>query len=68
MLEADAEVNTADTKKRSPLHYSVNCTTGGFETLTEVEDLLIKYGANTVALDLHERIPLHYGFVKMGNR
>ena len=61
-------MDLADNKRRSPLHYSVNTTTGGFETLTEVEDLLIKYDANTTALDLHSRVPLHYAFVKMNNR
>ena len=68
LLEGGADVNSADEKQRTALHYSVNCTTGGFETLTEVEDVLIKYGANTVAQDLHKRIPLHYAFVKMGDR
>ena len=68
LLEAGAGVNTADIKQRTPLHYCVNCTTGGFETITEVEDLLIKYGANTTDLDLHSRIPLHYAFVKMHGR
>lgn len=68
LLEAGANVNTVDTKQRTPLHYAVNGNTGDFETLTEVEDLLIKYGANTTALDLHNRIPLHYAFVKMHGR
>ena len=67
LLDGGADVNSADKKQRTPLHYSINCTTGGFETITEVEDLLTKYGANTVALDLHNRIPLHYAFVKMNN-
>ena len=67
LLAGGADVNSSDKKQRTPLHYSVNFTTGGFETITEVEDLLIKYGANTVALDLHNRIPLHYAFVKMNN-
>lgn len=68
LLESGADVNSADHKQRNCLHYSVNCTTGGFETITEVEDVLIKYGANTVALDLHNRIPLHYAFVKMNSK
>ena len=68
LLEAGADVNTSDNQKRTPLHYAVNSTTGDFETLTEVEDLLIKYEANTTALDLHNRIPLYYAFVKMRGR
>lgn len=68
LLEAGADVNSADGKQRTPLHYSVNCTTGGFETITDVENLLIKYGADTTTLDLHRRIPLHYAFVKMNGR
>lgn len=68
LLEAGADVNSSDEQKRTPLHYAVNSTTGDFETLTEVEDLLIKYGADTTALDLHNRFPLYYAFVKMRGR
>jgi ankyrin repeat protein len=66
LLEAEAQVNSADNKGRSVLHYAVNNTTGGFETLTDLEDLLLKYGANTTTRDCRGRLPLHYAFVKIG--
>ncbi|XP_048584119.1 poly [ADP-ribose] polymerase tankyrase isoform X2 [Nematostella vectensis] len=65
LLEAGAHVNTADSHARTPLHYAVNATTGGFESLTETEDLVIKHGGDIAAQDIKGRILLHYAFVKL---
>ena len=59
-------MDATDCNKRTALHYAVDTTTGGYEVVMEVEDLLIRHGADCGAVDIRGRIPLHYAFIKLG--
>lgn len=43
-------------------------TTAGADASFEIEDFLLKKGANVNKRDNHGRVPLHYAFLKTGNQ
>jgi receptor-interacting serine/threonine-protein kinase 4 len=66
LIKAGAKVNACDKKQRTPLHLAVNGNAGGSDSSTAMELLLLEHGANPMAADCRNRIPLHYVFTKIG--
>ena len=66
VLDAGANVNMTNGKKRTPLHLAVNANHGGADASSELPEFLIEKGADVFALDIRGRLPLHYVFVKIG--
>ncbi|XP_064623807.1 poly [ADP-ribose] polymerase tankyrase-like [Lineus longissimus] len=67
LLDAKADVNALNNRKRTPLHLAVNANSGSTNETTDVEELLLEKGADIFARDVRGRVPLHYTFVKIGN-
>jgi len=66
LIQAGANVNACNGKKRTPLHFAVNSNMGGANSSTAMEQLLLDNGADIMAVDCRGRLPLHYVFVKIG--
>ena len=66
LIEAGADINASDNSKRTPLHYLVNESSGSYDALTEVAELMLKNGANPCAIDEMGRMPIFYAFCKLG--
>lgn len=62
-----ADVNWLDGKKRNCLHHAVNMSSATADATFETEQLLIELGVNINQRDHHNRTPLHYAFVKIGD-
>lgn len=67
MVESGANVNYLDSKKRNALHWAVNNSSEGSDASNELENFLLSSGCDPLALDINNRVPLHYAFVKIGN-
>lgn len=67
MVESGADVNYLDSKKRNALHWAVNNSSEGSDASNELENFLMSSGCDPLALDVNNRVPLHYAFVKIGN-
>ena len=66
LIASGADVNSLDFQNRSPLHYLVSTSSGGYEVLTEIEELLISHGADLFTVDCDGKLPLFYSFCKLG--
>ena len=62
-----ADINWLDGKKRNCLHHAVNMSSATADATFETEQLLIELGVNINQRDHHNRTPLHYAFVKIGD-
>ena len=67
LVESGADVNYLDSKKRNALHWAVNNSSEGSDASNELENFLMSAGCDPLALDINNRVPLHYAFVKIGN-
>ena len=65
LIAAGAGVNLVDQNNRTPLHYLIDASSGGYEVLTEVEEFLLLNGADPCAVDCDGRMPLFYSFYKL---
>ena len=66
LVASGADVNSRDIHDRTPLHYMINTSSGGYEVLTEMEEVLILNGADLFAVDSDGKMPLFYSFSKLG--
>lgn len=66
LLKAGAAINVCDHKGRSPLHLAVNFNPGDANCSVQMEQFLMDRGADPLARDWLQRLPLHYVFVKIG--
>ncbi|GAB1609603.1 poly [ADP-ribose] polymerase tankyrase-like isoform X2 [Argonauta hians] len=62
LKEAGAKVNAVDCDGLTPLHCAVKNNAGQLDTNIDLEELLIKYGADVYAKDKKNRLSLHYAF------
>ena len=60
------QTNPRDRRQRTPLHIAANAITATADVSTESMEHLLAAGADTAAVDLRGRTPLHYLFVKIG--
>jgi len=61
-----ADPNKKDKKGRTCLHLAINNSCPTIDSTSELENLLLDYGADVNAIDNRGRCPLHYAFVKIG--
>ena len=66
LVASGADINSRDIHDRTPLHYMINTSSGGYEVLTEMEEVLILNGADLFAVDSDGKMPLFYSFSKLG--
>jgi len=66
LLGYGAELDPADHRQRTPLHLVANKSTASEDESKELEQFLIRKGANLFLTDVRGRLPLHYLFVKIG--
>ena len=50
------------------MHHAINNVNSNADVSFELEALLIRYGVKITSLDVRNRIPLHYAFIKIGKR
>lgn len=62
-----ANINQIDQKGRNLLHHAVNLSSATADASFETEQLLLDLGVEINQKDHHNRTPLHYAFVKIGN-
>ena len=67
LIENKANINFLDVKKRNALHWAVNNATKGSDASNELENYILSHGCDPLALDINNRTPLHYAFVKIGS-
>ena len=67
MVEHGADINYCDPSGRNCLHWAVNSSDTGSDASNEIENYLLKMKVDYNKKDKHDRIPLHYAFVKIGN-
>lgn len=65
LTEAGANVNALDSKGLTPLHCAVKHNTGELDSSTDMEELLIRIGADVFLKDKRKCLPLHYAFGDM---
>ncbi|XP_052767208.1 poly [ADP-ribose] polymerase tankyrase-like isoform X2 [Mya arenaria] len=64
LLEAGADINMG---KFTALHAAVLANTGKANASTELEEFLLARGANVLARDEKNRLPLHYAFISQSD-
>jgi len=67
LVNAGANPKQTVSKNRTPLHIAVDASSSS-DTSFNIEEVLLKAGADINACDALGRSPLHYAFVKMGNK
>ena len=63
LLSRGAMLDPIDTELRTPLHLVANMSTDSTEECKDVERFFIRKGANLFALDIQNRLPIHYLFM-----
>ena len=66
LLSRGAMLDPVDSNLRTPLHLIANASTDSTEDSKDVECLLIKRGSDLFALDIYNRLPIYYLFLKIG--
>lgn len=66
LLEAGADPNFQNIKKRTSLHIAFDVSEATANASFDMESLLLLYKADINALDCRNRSPLHYCFIKIG--
>ena len=65
LVTSGADVKMVDNNGRTALHYLINTSSGGYDVLTQVEEHLLRHGADPFAVDCDGRMPLFYSFSKL---
>ena len=63
-----AQVDNRDNELRTCLHFAINNASPNIDSDSDMENLLLSYGANINAVDYYGKTPLHYCFAKIENK